>query len=170
MVWTQPMASVEIFWKTHVLFITQLFPTPCSRTHFKGQKPGSKACNLTSGGILNLSTPPLEIGHAWNSVSGAEVHVKREVGCSTLFASPRSERRGPIPGCLRSRAKHPLITAARAGTCDDAGHRRENFGSSSERLWPHAAFLCLPSACSGNSANQNSLLTVWVGFKHLSLI
>ena len=61
---------------------------------------------------------------------------------------------------LRSRAKRPLIIAARAGICDDVEHKRETFGSSSALLWPHAAFLCLPSACSGNSANKNSLLTV----------
>ena len=97
-----PIASVVIFWKTHVLFTTQPFPAPCSRTHFRSQKPGSKPCNLTSGGILNLSTSPLEIVHTWNTVSRSEiicVHMQeREAEYNTWLLSPRSEGRSPVPG------------------------------------------------------------------------
>lgn len=89
-----------------VLFTTQTFPTPCSRTRFRGQKPGSKPCNSTSGGILNLSPFPLEMRHAWNSLSRAGVHVKREVGCNTWLPLPRSEGRSTMPGFLRLRVNY----------------------------------------------------------------
>lgn len=88
--------------KKIVLFTMQPFPPPCSRTHFRSQKPDSKPCNWTSGSILSLSTSPLDIVHTWNSVSSSEnicVHMQdREVEYNTWLSLPRSEGWSPIPG------------------------------------------------------------------------
>lgn len=161
---TQPVARVEIFWKSHILFTTQHFPTPCT----SGAR--SLRASLAIYHLVVFSSSPLlhwRWGMPGTLCQGLRSTWRKKWGAISFS---QVGRMSPVPGSLRLKVKHPLITAARAGSWDDAGHRRETFGLSSELLWPHAAFLCLPSACSGNSANQNSLLTVWVGFKHLSLI
>lgn len=158
-------------WQTNILFTRQSLPSPCSRNHFRSQKPGCESCNWTSGGILSLSTSPLEIVHTWNiphpslkTVVSVCKREKRSVTRGCPFLGQKEKESNCLK--LRSRTKHwSLVLFIQQGQeLVLMLSTKVRPRSSSALLWPHAAFLCLLSACSGNSANRNSPLTVWVAF------